>query len=224
MDVYRLLEKIFRDRKAFYAGVQKGTDSRRQSLWAAVAWAVALLVFGAVMGVPGGVYYMLASAIKLPLLVALVTLAALPLFHFLALYSGVPMSAYQTIHLTSGMLVIASVLALAFAPALLALWISVGHYGLYQLACVAVLALCGALGILFAKEGLDKMAKAPSRARGMLFWIWAAVYALMAGQVAWLVRPFIGSPNEPFQLLRGTGGSLYRELARAAWNLLLSLF
>lgn len=224
MDVYRLLEQVFRDRKAFYAGVQKGTDAWRQSLWAAATWAAALLIFGAVMGVPGGVYYMLASAIKWPLLVALVTLAALPLLHFLALYSGVPLSAYQTIHLTSGMLVIVSVLALAFTPALLALWISVGHYGLYKLACAGVLALCGALGILFAKQGLDRMAQTPSRAWNALFWTWAAVYALMAGQVAWLARPFIGSPNEPFQFLRGPGGSLYQELARSAWNVLRSLF
>lgn len=224
MDVYRLLEQVFRDRKAFYADVQKGANAIRQSLWAAVAWAAALLIFGAVMGVPGGVYYMLASAIKLPLLVAVVTLAALPLFHFLALYSGVPMSVYQTIHLLSGMLIIVSVLALAFAPALLALWISVGHYGLYKLACAAVLALCGALGVLFAKQGLDKMGKAPSRTRETLFWMWAAVYALMGGQLAWLARPFIGSPNAPFQFFRGAGGSLYQELARSAWNLLLSLF
>lgn len=167
---------------------------------------------------------MLASAIKLPLVVALVTLAALPLLHFLALYSGVSMSAFQTAHLVSGMLVIVSVLALAFAPALLALWISVGDYGLYKIACASALALCGALGILFAKQGLDRMTKAPSRARETLFWVWAAVYALVAGQVAWLARPFIGSPNAPFQFLRGAGGSLYQELARSAWQLLLSLF
>lgn len=224
MDVYRLLEQVFRDRKAFYADVQKGANPIRQSLWAAVAWAAALFVFGAVMGVPGGVYYMLASAIKLPLLVAVVTLAALPLLHFLALYSGVPMTVYQTIHLLSGMLVIISVLALAFAPALLALWISVGHYGLYKIACAAVLALCGVLGVLFAKQGLDKMGKAPSRTRETLFWVWAAVYALLAGQLAWLARPFIGSPNAPFQFFRGAGGSLYQELARSAWQLLLSMF
>ncbi|MGB9592506.1 MAG: hypothetical protein ACPL7R_00040, partial [Anaerolineae bacterium] len=164
------------------------------------------------------------SAIKLPLLVAVVTLAALPLFHFFVLYSGVVMSVHQTMLLLSGMLVILSVLALAFAPALLVLWISVGDYGLYKLACAGVLALSGALGILFAKQGLDKMGKAPSRMRDTLFWTWAAVYALVGGQLAWLARPFIGSPNAPFQFLRGAGGSVYQELARSAWHLLLSLF
>jgi hypothetical protein len=224
MDVYRLLEQVFRDRKAFYSDVQKGVNPVRHSLWAAVVWAAALAIFGAVMGVPGGVYYMLASAIKLPLLVAVVTLATLPLLYFFALYSGVPLSVYQTLLLMSGMLVIASVLALAFAPALLALWISVGHYGLYKVACAAVLGLCGTLGILFAKQGLDRMGKAPSRVRDTLFWVWAAVYALVGGQVSWLVRPFIGSPNAPFQFFRGAGGSLYQELARSVWHLLLSLF
>ncbi len=224
MGVYRLLGQVFRDRKAFYADVQKGANPIRQSLRATIAWAAALLMFGAVMGVPGGVYYMVASAIKLPLLVAVVTLAALPLLYFLALYSGVQMTVYQTIHLVSGMLVILSVLALTFAPALLVLWISVGHYGLYKIACAAVLALCGALGILFAKQGLDRMGKALSRTRDTLFWIWAAVYALVGGQLAWLARPFIGSPSAPFQFLRGAGGSLYQELAHSAWRLLLSLF
>lgn len=224
MEAYRILEQVFRDRKTFYMEVQTGANVIRQSAWAAAVWAAALLIFGAVMGVPGGVYYMLASAIKLPLLVALVTLAALPLLHFLMLYAGVSLSVFQTMHLLSGMLVIASVLALAFAPALLALWISVGHYGLYKLACAGVLALCGVLGILFVKQGLDRMGQVPSRTREPLFWVWAAVYALVSGQLAWLARPFIGSPNAPFQFLRGAGGSLYQELARSAWHLLLSLF
>ncbi|MGB9592507.1 MAG: hypothetical protein ACPL7R_00045, partial [Anaerolineae bacterium] len=61
MDVCRLLEQVFRDRKAFYADVQKGANPIRKSLWATATWGTALLIFGAVMGAPGGVYYMLAS-------------------------------------------------------------------------------------------------------------------------------------------------------------------
>ena len=224
MSVFSVVEQVFRDRPAFFSEVQAADGVLHKIRNAAIVWAAAFLLSGLVMGVPGGVYQMLASAIKLPLLFGIVTLVGLPLLHLFALYSGARLAIYQTAALLSGMLLIVSLLTLAFSPALLALWISVGHYGLYKLACGAVVALSGILGILFLKQGIDAVAPGGQRIRNALFWLWAALYALVGGQLAWLMRPFIGSPNEPFQFFRGAGGSLYLEIARTLWSLILSLF
>jgi len=224
VSILSIVEQVFRDRQAFFSEVQAADSLLHKIRNAAIVWAAAFLLSGLVMGVPGGVYQMLASAIKLPLLFAIVTLVGLPLLHLLALYSGLRLTIYQTAALLSGMLLIVSLLTLAFSPALLALWISVGHYGLYKLACGAVLALSGVLGILFLKQGLEKSESGSSQTREFLFWLWAALYALVGGQLAWIMRPFIGSPNEPFQFFRGAGGSLYLEIARTFWSLILSLF
>jgi hypothetical protein len=224
LSVFSIVEQVFRDRASFFSEVQKSIGLLPKIRNAAILWFAALLLSGLVMGVSGGVYQMLASAIKLPLLFGIVTLAGLPLLHLFALYFGAKMSFYQTTALVSGMLLIVSLLMLAFSPALLVLWISVGHYGLYKLLCAAALALSGALGILFLKQGLDKTVRGGPQPRDFLFWLWAALYALVGGQLAWIVRPFVGSPNAPFQFFRGTGGSLYLDVVHTLWSLILSLF
>lgn len=224
MSVFSIVEQVLRDRAAFFRKVQDSGSLIQTIRDAAIVWAVAFLLSGLVIGLPGGVYQMLASAIKLPLLFGIVTLAALPLLHLFLLYSDARLTLYQTAALLSGALVIVSLLTFAFAPALLILWISVGHYGLYKLACGAIMALAGVLGVLFLKQGVEAVAPGGSRIRTSLFWLWAVLYALVGGQLAWLTRPFIGSPNEPFQFFRGAGGSLYLEIARTFWSLILSLF
>lgn len=224
MSVFDSAEQVFRDRTAFFSEVQKAIGLLPKIRNAAIVWSAALLLSGAVVAVPGGVYQMLASAIKLPFLIGVVTMAALPLLHLFALYFGAKMSFYQTAALVSGMLLIISTLMLAFSPALLVLWISVGHYGLHKLLCAAALALSSVLGILFLKQGMDKIARGGTRLREFLFWLWAALYALVGGQMAWLMRPFAGSPNEPFQFFRGAGGSLYLDLIQTLRALILSFF
>ena len=224
LSILGIVEQVFRDRASFFSGVQKADGLLPKIRNAAILWAAAFLISGVVIGVPGGVYQMLASAIKLPLLFGIAALATLPLLHLFALYTGIRLTIYQTAALASGMLLIVSLLMLALSPALLALWISVGHYGLYKLACGAALALSSVLGILFLKQGLDKLARGSSRTREFLFWVWAVLYSLVGGQLAWIMRPFVGSPNEPFQFFRGAGGSLYLEIARTFWSLILSLF
>ncbi len=48
----------------------------------------------------------------------------------------------------------------------------------------------------------------------LLFWIWIALFGLVGSQMAWLLRPFIGSPDTPFRLFRAPGGNLLLDLGR----------
>jgi len=224
VNIIGVAEQIFRDRSSFFADVQKATRLPKMIGECAIVWAAVLFLAGAVIGVPGGVYQILASAIKLPLLFGMTALIGLPLLCFLGLYSGTRLQFYQVAAILSAMLVVTGVLALACAPALLVLWISVGDYALYKLASAAVLAFCGALGVLFVKQGMEKSARGASRIREALFWIWAVLYAFVGCQLGWLLRPFVGVPDAPFKFLAGPGGSLYADLARTFWAFLLSVF
>lgn len=224
MNVFGTLGQIFRDRSAFLSGVKKSADLPGIFKTTAIIWGVVSALCGIVMGVPGGVYQMLLSGIKLPLLLGLAALVSLPVVYFYCLYFKARLTVYQLGALLSAMLVVVGVLSLAFAPALLVLWISVGDYGLYKLACVAVLALNGILGVLFLKQGLEGIVRGGlGRPREAFFWMWAALFALVGGQLAWLMRPFIGDPEASFQVFAGVGGSLYQDVARTFWNLLLSV-
>jgi hypothetical protein len=39
--------------------------------------------------------------------------------------------------------------------------------------------------------------------------VWCFVYGIVGAQMGWLMRPFIGSPDLPFELLRERDGSIF---------------
>lgn len=76
-----------------------------------------------------------------------------------------------------------------------------------------------------AQAGLNPH-ESPPRADDLLgpahavFRIWVVIYALVGTQMAWLLRPFIGSPQQPFTWLRPRSGNFYEALWSAIETLL----
>lgn len=53
----------------------------------------------------------------------------------------------------------------------------------------------------------------------VVFWCWMIAFGLVGAQLGWILRPFIGSPNLPFELFRERQGSFFQ----AVWNSLFNL-
>lgn len=53
-----------------------------------------------------------------------------------------------------------------------------------------------------------------------VFRCWVVVFALVGAQMSWVLRPFIGDPDSPFQWFRERGSNFFT----AVWNSLLNLF
>ena len=53
-----------------------------------------------------------------------------------------------------------------------------------------------------------------------LFRIWVGVFALVGAQMAWILRPFIGDPEQPFQWFRPVTSNFFE----AVWRAFQSLF
>ena len=51
-----------------------------------------------------------------------------------------------------------------------------------------------------------------ARARLTILRLWILVYAFVGSQMAWTLRPFIGFPGAPFELLRQLGGNFYTDI------------
>ncbi len=45
-----------------------------------------------------------------------------------------------------------------------------------------------------------------------LIYMWLVLYAVVGAQMAWTLRPFIGYPDAPFELIRQIGGNFYADL------------
>jgi hypothetical protein len=62
--------------------------------------------------------------------------------------------------------------------------------------------------------------EATPRPPGMtLLYIWILLFGFVGTQLAWTLRPFFGSPGEPFGLYREIAGNFYAEIFRTLSNL-----
>jgi hypothetical protein len=53
-----------------------------------------------------------------------------------------------------------------------------------------------------------------------LLYIWIALFGFVGTQLAWTLRPFFGSPAEPFQVFRDIEGTFYADIFRTIGHLL----
>ncbi len=53
-----------------------------------------------------------------------------------------------------------------------------------------------------------------------LLYIWIALFGFVGTQLAWTLRPFFGSPDEPFEVFRNIEGTFYADIFRTIGHLL----
>ena len=52
------------------------------------------------------------------------------------------------------------------------------------------------------------------------FQVWVVIYALVGAQMGWILRPFIGSPDLPFEWFRNREANIFVDVARTLGELL----
>jgi hypothetical protein len=60
---------------------------------------------------------------------------------------------------------------------------------------------------------------APRPASMTLLYIWIALFGFVGTQLAWTLRPFFGSPEQPFELFRDIEGTFYADILRTIGDL-----
>ena len=86
-------------------------------------------------------------------------------------------------------------------------------YSFIKLLHVIFFAYAGIAGIAYLLRGFHAIA--PGAKRGTLQWIfvlWLVLYMFVGTQMAWILRPFVGSPDLEFQLFRPKEGNFYENV------------
>lgn len=52
-----------------------------------------------------------------------------------------------------------------------------------------------------------------------VFHIWVLVFGLVGAQMGWILRPFVGDPNLPFQWFRSRESNFFQAVLAAFGNL-----
>lgn len=218
MNPFSLLHR----QNALLADAVAGRGLRRHWGVLCVAMAAGAALYGAVLGMWHGPRLALWVALKLPL-VLLLTSALTVLFSWaVARILGLPLRFGQVGVLTFLALAVGSLLLASVAPVA---WLftvcapvpsaaaRTTHNLLYLLhtAFVGGCGLAGTVALWRAMSGLAASQVASRRTVRAVYLLWVAAFALVGGEVAWILRPFVGSVYEPVVFLRADAleGNVY---------------
>lgn len=181
--------------------------------------------YGVTLGLWRSPEQSLYTAIKFPLLILLTCGGNILLNGCLALVLGTGLSFRLTWTLILLSFAVMAVVLGAFAPIMLfLLWNTppllgdreVSGHSLFLLSHVALIALAGITGNLRLGRVLAALTQSTGRSC-LVISGWLAGNLLLGSQIAWILRPFIGSPNLPVQFFRETPwqGNFFEAIARS---------
>jgi hypothetical protein len=229
-DFFKLLDELLRRRGTLFEEVFNG-----QRVWARIWWFVVAIVvlsgfYGGTMGAMGftaelqrGVLQSLTSAVKVPVLFLLSVAICLPVLYIVLVLMGARLSFAQTLALILLALALNSVLLASCAPIVLFFTVTGSDYHFIKLLHVAVFGFSGFWAMKALWQGLWAMCEKsdlyPKRAVSILK-VWILVFGFVGTQMAWSLRPFVGSPGLGYTLFRsGQAGNFYTAVWASARSL-----
>lgn len=183
------------------------------------------LLYGGVMGSFGGIaggriWQVVFSAVKVPLLLLVTFLLALPSFFVLNTLAGTRRDLPEVLRaLTATQAGLTLVLA-SLAPFTGLWYLSGSPYAgavLFNAGMFAVAVLAAA----HLLRGYYRPLLARDPRHRLLLRAWLFLYAFIAVQMGWMLRPFVGDPSAPTRFFReDTWGNAYLILAQLLWRVL----
>jgi len=198
-----------RRRDGFLDELVRGVDVGRKLAMTTALLTAGAAVYGLVLGLWRGGPQILYAAVKLPL-VLLLTAAFTMVFNWMtAVLLGLRVRFVQVAVLACGVLAIAAVLLASLASVAWLFTVSAPQasltarttHNLLYLFHTLFVGLSGITGSVALLHALRLLAKNDRQAR-TIYVIWLLTFALVGGEVAWALRPFVGSIYEPVAFLR----------------------
>jgi len=179
--------------------------------WAGLAavMAAGAAVYGLVLGMWHGTVLTLYVAVKLPLVLLATSALTMLLSYVVATLLGLGLRFGQVANLTFLALATASLLLASLAPVAWLFTVSLPEpstearlaHNLLYLLHTGLVGVCGLVGCGVLWRGLARMRPGARHLRAV-FAAWVLAFALVGGEVAWALRPFVGSVYYPVAFVR----------------------
>jgi hypothetical protein len=224
------VDGILRHREDYFTDVFENKEIGKQ-VGLLVGIIVALsafygVVMGASSGIPGGIPQMLSSAVKVPVLYVLTLVVCYPVLYVINVIMGSRLGFLQTLTLILVAIALNAILLASCAPIVLFFTFTGANYDFLKLLHVLILGFSGLYAMVGLWRGLVAMCETsnlyPKQAIRILQ-IWILVFGFVGTQMVWSLRPFVGTPDLEFQLLRvreGQTGNFYQAVGHSALNLI----
>jgi hypothetical protein len=182
-------------------------------------------IYGIVMGSYNGFLQSLITGIKIPSLIFLSLLICFPALFVIQYMIGSTLTVYQMANIILSGFFVFSTISLSFAPIVIFFMITSDNYSFIKLLHVAIFVFSGIFAVKTITEGLtfscEKKNIYPKL--GMkIFKIWVVILAFVSSQLAWNLRPFVGSRDLPQELFRTKQSNFYVAVMQSAASLFKS--
>ena len=215
--------KVFQHGEEYFELLSDSEFSKKYIIKQVLCILLFTSIYGMVMGSYNGFLQSMATGIKVPCLLGLSLLICFPALYVIQYMIGSNMSLYQMANIILSGFFVFSTIALSFAPIVIFFMITSDNYAFLKLLHVAIFIFSGIFAVKTIINGLtfscEKKNIYPKL--GMkIFKIWVVILAFVSSQLAWNLRPFVGSRDMPFEIFRSRGSNFYVAVIQSAANLI----
>jgi hypothetical protein len=186
----------------------------------------------------------LACTLKVPALFLLTLLVTFPSLYVFNAMVGSRLTFRSMARLLVATLAVMLAVLASIGPIVAFFSLTTTSYSFTILLNVTVFGVAGMLGLMFLLRTLHRLAAAraglelhfatpvdsvgpldpsrnigPDRSVVTIFRLWVIVFALVGAQMAWVLSPFVGHPNQKFVLFRPTGSNFFQGVINNIENL-----
>ncbi len=226
METIRNVFKVFQHDEDYFASLDEKSTAARHIVHQLVIILVFSIAYGIVMGSHNSILQSLVSGVKFPILILLSLLICFPAFYVIQFMLGSKISLSNMISIVFAGFVVFTTIALSFAPIVIFFMITGNNYSFLKLLHIGILTFAGIFGMRIIIQGLKYSCEKKNiypKLGITIFKIWIIIFSFVSLQLAWNLRPFIGSKDLPTELFREKEGNFYlaviktvRDITRSA--------
>ena len=214
---FNVLMQLLRDRSNFLSEIENHKHIDKKIVSLLISSSLFLALYGAIIGSTHSALQTISSAIKLPALYLLTLLICLPTLYFMDVVLGSKRTFGQYLALLLASMAMMSVMLFGLAPVTLFFRLSINDYWFFLLLNIVFLGFTGVVGIRFFYSSMmnlidkEKLGQA-AKNRYKLITGWLFLFGFVGSQLGWTLRPFVGTPEEPFALFREIESNFYIQV------------
>jgi hypothetical protein len=214
--------KVFQNSDEYFELLSDSVLSKKYIIHQILFILVFAFIYGIVMGSYNGLLQSLVTGIKVPSLIFLSLLICFPALFVIQYMIGSTMTIHQMANIIFSGFIVFTTIALSFAPIVIFFMITSNSYAFLKLLHVAIFTFSGIFAVKTIINGLSFSCEKKNiyPKLGMkIFRVWVFILAFVSSQLAWNLRPFVGSRDLQFELFRKRESNFYVAVIQSFANI-----
>jgi hypothetical protein len=217
--------KAFQNSDEYFEILSDNGNSRQIILQQIAIILIFTFLYGIIMGSYNGWLQSIVTGIKIPALILLSLLICFPALYVIQSMIGSTMTISQMSKIIFSGFFVFSTIALSFGPIIIFFMITSNSYSFLKLLHVGIFVFSGIFAVKTIISGLKFSCEKKNvypRLGLTIFKIWVFILAFVSSQLAWNLRPFVGSRDLPFELFRQKEGNFFIAVINSVGDIVSS--